>query len=109
MASVEKHGSCSGLSAEEYFAKSRKANRTITQPKFLNRPDELVRVTASVIEDAFVQSNPFLERDMITITCRQEYIQEARVGLSKSLQPVPYGRDVIKDCKMTIALFPPSR
>jgi len=109
MASVEKHGPCSGLSAEEYFEKSRKANRTITRPKFLNRPDELVRVTASVIEDAFVQSNPFLERDMITITCRQEYIQEARVGLSKSLQPVPYGRDVIKDCKMTIALFPPSR
>ena len=67
----KKHGSCSGLSAEEYFAKSRKANRTITQPKFLNRLDELVRVLASVIEDAFVQLNPFLERDMITITCRQ--------------------------------------
>ena len=67
----KKHGSCSGLSAEEYFAKSRKANRTITQPKFLNRLGELVRVPASVIEDAFVQSNPFLERDMITITCRQ--------------------------------------
>ena len=67
----KKHGSCSGLSAEEYFAKSRKANRTITQPKFLNRLDELVRVLASVIEDAFVQLNPFLEREMITITCRQ--------------------------------------
>ena len=67
----KKHGSCSGLSAEEYFAKSRKANRTITQPKFLNRLDELVRILASVIEDAFVQLNPFLERDMITITCRQ--------------------------------------
>jgi ribonuclease T2 len=68
---VEKHGSCSGLSTEEYFAKSRTANRTITHPKFLNRLDELVRVPASVIEDAFVQLNPFLERDMITITCRQ--------------------------------------
>ena len=67
----KKHGSCSGLSAEEYFAKSRKANRTITQPKFLNLLDELVRILASVIEDAFVQLNPFLERDMITITCRQ--------------------------------------
>jgi len=106
---VEKHGSCSGLSTEEYFAKSRTANRTITQPKFLNRLDELVRVSASVIEDAFILSNPFLEHDMITMTCRQGYIQEARVCLSKSLQPVPYGRDVIKDCKMTNALFPPSR
>jgi ribonuclease T2 len=106
---VEKHGSRSGLSAKECFAKSRKANRTITQPKFLNRLDELVRVPASVIEDVFVQSNPFRERDMITITCGQGYIQEAWVCLSKSLQPVPYGRDVIKDCKMKNALFPPSR
>ena len=105
----KKHGSCSGLSAEDYFAKSREAYGIITQPKVLNRLDKLVRVPASVIEDAFVQSNPFLERDMITITCRQGYIQEARVCLSKSLQPVPYGRDVIKDCKMTNALFPPSR
>ena len=92
----KKHGSYSGLSANEYFAKSREATA-------------LVRVPASVIEDAFVQSNPFLERDMITITCKQGYIQETRVCLSKSLQPVPCGRDVIKDCKMTNALFPPSR
>ena len=106
---LKKHESCSGLSAEDYFAKSREAYGIITQPKVLNRLDKLVRVPASVIEDAFVQSNPFLERDMITITCKQGYIQEARVCLSKSLQPVPCGRDVIKDCKMTNALFPPSR
>ncbi len=105
----KKHGSCSGLSAEEYFTKSREAYDTITQPKVLNRLDKLVRVPASVIEDAFVQSNPFLERNTITITCKQGYIQEARVCLSKSLEPVPCGRDVIKDCKMTNALFPPSR
>ena len=105
----KKHGSCRGLSAAEYFAKSREAYGTITQPKVLNRLDKLLRVPALVIEDAFVQSNPFLERDMITITCKQGYIQEARLCLSKSLQPVPCGRNVIKDCKMTNALFPPSR
>jgi len=104
----KKHGSCSGLSAAEYFAKSREAYSTITQPKVLNRLDKLVRVPASVIEDAFVQSNPFLERDMITITCKQGYIQEARLCLSKSLQPISCGRDVIKDCKMANTLFPPS-
>jgi ribonuclease T2 len=105
----KKHGSCSGLSAAEYFAKSREAYSTIAQPKVLNSHDKLVRIPPSVIEDAFVQSNPFLERDMITITCKQGYIQEARVCLSKSLEPVPCGIDVIKNCKMTNALFPPSR
>ena len=91
----KKHGSCSGLSAE-YFAKSREAYGTINQPKVLNHLDKLVRVPASVIEDAFVQSNPFLERDMITITCKQEYIQEARM-LVKIIATRPCGRDVIKD------------
>ena len=35
----KKHGSCSGLSAAEYFAKSREAYGTITQPKVLYRLD----------------------------------------------------------------------
>ena len=104
----KKHGSCSGLNADEYFTKSREAYKKIQQPKVLNRLDKLVRVPASVIEDAFVQSNPELERDMITITCKRGYIQEARICLSKSLQPVPCGADVIKDCKLSNALFPPS-
>ena len=104
----KKHGSCSGLSAGGYFTKSREAYKKIQQPKVLNRLDKLVRVPASVIEDAFVQSNPELERDMITITCKRGYIQEARICLSKSLQPVPCGADVIKDCKLSNALFPPS-
>jgi len=105
----KKHGSCSGLSADEYFETSREAYDTIIQPNVLNRLDKLVRVPASVIEDAFVQSNPILERNMITITCKQGYIQEARICLSKSLEPVPCGADVITDCKLTNALFPPSR
>lgn len=104
----KKHGSCSGLNADEYFTKSREAYKKIQQPKVLNRLDKLVRVPASVIEDAFVQSNPELKRDMITITCKRGYIQEARICLSKSLQPVPCGADVIKDCKLSNALFPPS-
>lgn len=105
----KKHGTCSGLSAADYFATSREAYGQIVQPTVLNRLDELVRVPASVIEEAFIKANPQFQRDMITITCKQGYIQEARVCLSKGLEPVPCGRDVIRDCTLTNALFPPSR
>lgn len=105
----KKHGTCSGLSAADYFATSREAYGQIVQPTVLNRLDELVRVPASVIEEAFIKANPQFQRDMITITCKQGYIQEARVCLSKRLEPVPCGRDVIRDCTLTNALFPPSR
>lgn len=105
----KKHGTCSSLSAADYFATSREAYGQIVQPTVLNRLDELVRVPASVIEEAFIKANPQFQRDMITITCKQGYIQEARVCLSKGLEPVPCGRDVIRDCTLTNALFPPSR
>ena len=60
-----------------------------------------------MIEEAFLKANPKLEPDMLTITCREGRIQEARLCLSKSLDPVPCGRDVVKDCQMKGALFAP--
>jgi len=64
---------------------------------------------ASVVEEAFLEVNPQLERDMITITCKQGRIQEARICLSRSLDPVPCGRDVVRDCTARDALFDPIR
>ena len=46
---------------------------------------------------------------MVTITCRSGRIQEARVCLSKDLEPVPCGRDVVKDCTLNDALLDPIR
>ena len=48
-------------------------------------------------------------KDSLTITCRDGFIQEARVCLSRDLEPVPCGRDVIKDCRMKDARFTPVR
>ena len=46
---------------------------------------------------------------MLTITCRAGRIQEARLCLTKSLEPVPCGRDVVRDCAMRDALLDPVR
>jgi ribonuclease T2 len=67
--------------------------------------DKAVRLPAKVVEEAFIKANPQLAPDMITITCKDGRIQEARICLSKSLEPVPCGRDVIRDCTATDALF----
>lgn len=104
-----KHGVCSGLSASEYYALARDAYGTIVRPDVFRRLDTAVRLPASVVEEAFLKDNPQLEPDMITITCRQGRIQEARICLSKSLEPVPCGQDVVRDCTATDALFDPIR
>ena len=104
-----KHGTCTDLSAQDYFTLSRRAYGTITRPAIFRKLDRTVKLPASVVEDAFLMENPRLTRDSITITCRNGYIQEARICLSYSLDPVPCGRDAIKDCTLKDALFTPLR
>ena len=105
----KKHGVCSGLSARVYFDLSREAYGSIKRPEVFRLLTDPVKVPAALIEEAFVKDNPGLEPDMITITCKQGRIQEARICLSKDLNPVPCGRDVIRDCSATDALFDPIR
>ena len=104
----KKHGRCSGLSSQDYFALSREAYGSVKRPDVLRKLDKPVKLPATVIEDAFLQSNPQLEADMITITCKGNYVQEARVCLTKNLEPRVCGKDVIRDCTGR-ALFDPVR
>jgi len=105
----KKHGSCTDLTAASYYALSREAYARIVRPPVFRKLDRSVKLPASVVEDAFLQSNPEFERDSITITCRSGHIQEARICLSRSLEPVPCGRDVIRDCTQSDAILAPVR
>lgn len=105
----QKHGRCSGLSAGDYFAVSRRAYEAVNRPAVLRQLDKPVRLPARVIEQAFLEANPTWEPDMLTITCKAGRIQEARLCLSKNLNPVPCGRDVVQDCTLGNALLDPVR
>lgn len=105
----KKHGTCTGLSAPDYYALSRKAYAKVARPAIFRKLTRNVRLPAAVIEEAFLQDNPALEPDSITITCRSGHIQEARICLSRALQPVPCGQDVVRDCRLKDALFTPLR
>lgn len=104
-----KHGTCSGLSAGAYFDLSRQAYEGVVRPQVFRKLTDTVKLPASVVEDAFLKANPNLDQDMLTVTCKSNHIQEVRICLSKTLEPVPCGRDVIKDCTLSNALFPPVR
>ena len=100
-----KHGRCSGLSADDYYALSREAYSRITRPELLRKLTDPVKVPAHVIEQAFLEANPALKADQITITCKAGRIQEARVCLTRDLQLRDCGRDVSRDCRMQDALL----
>lgn len=105
----KKHGTCTGLSASAYFDLSRRAYGQVTRPAVLRGLDTPVTLPATLIEEAFLKENTDLSPDMLTITCSSGRIQEARVCLSKKLQPVPCGTDVARDCTMNNALLDPLR
>ena len=105
----KKHGVCTGLSSNTYFDLSRRAYESITRPDVFRRLEEEVSLPASLVEEAFIKANPQLEPDMVTVTCRDRRIQEVRICLSKDLDPVPCGQDVVRDCTQKDALFAPIR
>jgi len=104
-----KHGSCSGLSPSDFYDLARKAYESVVRPPVLRQLDRTFSIPASIIEAAFVRSNPQMSTDQITITCRQGYIQEARICLTRDLELRRCAEDVIRDCSLPDALFAPVR
>lgn len=102
-----KHGRCTGLAGRDYYRLARTAFERVTRPPVLRQLDDPVRLPAAVVEDAFLEANPALAADMITITCRDGAIQEARICLDRGLLPRPCGADIRRDCALDRALLHP--
>lgn len=105
----KKHGRCSGLSAADYLAASREAYEAVTIPPVLARLDRDVTLPAKVVEEAFLEANPGLLPQGITITCEAGMIREARLCLTRELEFRTCGADVARDCTLPDALMPAVR
>ncbi|AZL59105.1 ribonuclease T [Tabrizicola piscis] len=105
----KKHGRCSGLSATDYYRTARQAYDSIEIPELFRQIDRSLTLPASVIEEAFLEANPGLGPEEITITCKDGLIQEARICLTRDLDPRTCGADVIRDCRLSDAVLEPVR
>lgn len=103
----KKHGRCSGLSADVYFDTARRAYRQTTRPAVFRKLTKDIKLPARVVQQAFLEENPQLTENQLTVTCKAGYIQEVRICLSKDLTPRVCGADTIRDCRMDNALFTP--
>lgn len=105
----KKHGRCSGQSAPNYFQTMRDAYDRIAIPPLFAGVTRPLSLPASVIEDAFLEANPGLGRDEITITCKDGLIQEARICLTRDLAFRRCAADVVRDCQLKEAVLKPVR
>lgn len=94
----KKHGSCSGMTPEAYFATLERAAHSIVVPGEALRDASNHPVGRVELERQFVRVNPGLMPEAITFECKGPYLREVRVCLDHDLEPRACGPDVNEAC-----------
>jgi len=81
-----KHGTCTGLSAEDYFAAVRAARDGLAIPPMLQSPREWRRLSPQAIEQAFIAANANLRPEDMAVTCARGELVDVRICLTKDLK-----------------------
>ncbi|CUX83253.1 MAG: ribonuclease T2 [Roseibaca calidilacus] len=104
----KKHGRCSGLSADAYFAQTRAAFEGLDWPETLTRITRTTRLSPDAVEAAFRDANPQFSADMVITTCRDGDLRELRLCLTEDLRPRSCGTDVLeRACRARQISLPP--
>lgn len=80
-----KHGTCTGLTQEDYLQATREAFGGIAIPQALSQATASRSVVPAEVEDAFLASNPELPSEGIAVTCADGRLDEVRICLTKEL------------------------
>jgi len=104
-----KHGRCSGLDPAAYFDLARRAFESIARPVELRRLRSAVEIDPEVIEAAFLEINPGLGDDMVSITCRDGRFREVRICLDRDLEPISCPGRGARDCRARLITLDPMR
>lgn len=104
-----KHGSCSGLSQNEYFATTRHAYEQVNIPPSLRSLTSGRRIDPMLIEKAFVTANPGMKPDGISVSCNRNYLQEVRICMTKDLKFRACEQINTNACRSRSVLMPANR
>jgi len=96
----KKHGRCAGVEPRRYFGMARQAFDEVNRPEILRKIETTMDVPPEVIEAAFLEANPQLSAQGVTVTCRDKMMREVRICLNRDLSPRSCGRGVDRDCRM---------
>ena len=105
----DRHGSCSGLSARDYFDTVRKARAVVKIPPDYVDPQEPLNVTPAAFEDAFIKANPGLPSNGLSVGCDKKRLTEVRICFSKDLQFRECPDVARKSCRRDQVVMPPLR
>ena len=80
-----KHGTCSGLDPQAYFAAVKTLRDAIVVPETLKAPRETLKTSPDALTQAFIAANANLTADNMAISCRDGELVDVRICVAKSL------------------------
>jgi len=108
----EKHGTCSGLSPEDYFEESTEAFHAIRIPAQYQAPQRQITVDPDQLRQEFAEANPGIGEQGFVVLCsgNGRYLQEVRACLRTDLSGRACNREVQRDsCRSRQIVMRPTR
>ncbi|HEX5507634.1 MAG TPA: ribonuclease T2 [Pseudolabrys sp.] len=105
----DRHGTCSGMNAQNYFAAVHKARAAVKIPPQYVALAAPLTVTPAEVEDAFAKANPGLSRSAMAVVCDSKRLREIRVCLGKNFGFHDCAEVARATCQRASVLMPPMR
>jgi ribonuclease T2 len=92
----DKHGTCSGLTPEQYLTLSKRIKDSVVIPDAYRSPEQPFRVTASRLASDFVSTNPQLSPSSLAAYCSGSgrFLQELDVCFSPEGKPTACSAEI---------------
>ncbi|MDX2158489.1 MAG: ribonuclease T2 [Hyphomicrobiaceae bacterium] len=108
-----KHGTCSGLSPEEYYKVSRQLFQKVRIPPRYERPSQALTVSPAEVVRDFVSVNPEMKPESIAVACGGpgNRLREVRICFSREgmLRSCGSNEDARRLCRAQRLYVPPVR
>jgi ribonuclease T2 len=103
------HGTCSGLTALEYFRTADRATAAVKIPGQFEAPRADLALNAGQVLDLFRAVNPGLPEGSVKVACGRATVSELRVCLTRDLAVRSCGKGVRTTCPDVTLRMPASR
>lgn len=94
----QKHGTCSGMTPDRYFAAAESLFTTLRIPTRYRSPAQPVTTTVAELRQEITAENPTVSGENLAIYCRGNLLREVRLCFAKDLKPQACSAGVHDGC-----------